>query len=300
MNVDPSINMVVFLLRRGDGQPVIVDGPTRADDCVRRGWETVRAQHDAHPDEVTALHSEWQPSADDLAFIERSFPDAEFTYNFNRPDPAGWDAALREASEVMAEAQQKQLAERMRHVAETGETLPILWSHTSPKREMLDLLPHHDLVPGQLSVTLAAVAPTPQGTIGMNHLTHSELQQQSFTDLLSRAYSTLTTGLRIDGHPDESDPDKVSVLTVRREGSFAASAVALPGFYERMAGLLGDGELLIGLPDPDLLIVTSARSPRAGDVEQAVLASPCPTTELVPTVLLAGPSGMRVVAERPA
>jgi hypothetical protein len=303
MNTDPSTNVVVFLLRRGEGQPVVADGPTLADDCVRRAWATVSHQHRATPVEVTAVHSEWQPAPADLAFIEHTFPDARFTYNFTRPGPHGWEAAFDEAHRIMARAQwerqRDQAGEGMRQVADRGEMLPVLVSATSPKRQLLEYLPHQPLVPGRLFVTLATVAPTPRGTIGMNHLTHAELGQRSFADLLSTASATLTAGLRIDGHADETRPERGSLLAVRRDGPFAASALALPGFAERMAGLLGHAELVVGLPEPDLLLVAGARSGWVEDVHRAVLTSPCPTSELVPTVLAVQPSGVHVLAERP-
>jgi hypothetical protein len=307
MNTDPATNVVVFLLRRGDGQPVVADGPTLADDCVRRAWATVSQQHRAASDEVAAVHSEWQPAPADLVFIQQTFPAARLTYNFARPGPHGWEAAFAEAHRVMAQAQGErqrdqmsdQAAESMRHVADHGELLPVLVSASSPRRHLLEYLPHQELVPGRLFVTLATVAPTPRGTIGMNHLTHAELGQRSFADLMAAAAATLTTGLRIDGHADEAHPERGSLLAVRRDGPFAASALALPGFAERMAGLVGDADLVVGLPEPDLLLVAGARSGWVEDVHRAVVTSPCPTSELVPTVLALQPSGVRVLAERP-
>lgn len=304
MNVNPSTNMVVFDIE-GHGEPMVTSGATQDDYCVQRAWLSLPVKHSRAARKVARIYSEWQPSEADTDFIKRTFPKAALTYSFERPGPGGWDAAFAAARGEIERAAGGQEAQRatdnMRHVAEQGELLPVLWSRSSPKMEMLQLLPHLDLVPGQLHFAAAAVAMTPQGRIGMNHVTSAQLGDQSFSDVMTAARGNLTSGLRVDGHTDPSHPDKGHLLVVRREGPFASSAVTLPDFHQQMAAALKDDHLLVGLPDPETVLVTRTDSGWVDDVRQAVLASPCPSSELVPTLLAYDPTapGPRLVAERP-
>lgn len=302
MITEPAINVVIFQLDRTPGEYGMAEGSARAEDCVRRAWVQVSQQHSVAASAVTALHSEWEPSAADAEFIRDTFPEAKVTYNFSRPAPDGWEAAFAAARQTMAEAAQReeaaQIQRRMRHVAEHGELLPILWSHRSPKREMLQLLPYHELVPGRMFVTLASVAPTPRGTIGMNHVTKAGLEGRPFEDLMALAAQQLSTGLRIDGHGDPQRPELDHLLVLHRDGPLAASAVALPGFYQQMSEHLGTDRLVAGLPDPETLLVAAEASGWVEDIRRAVLDSRCPDGELVPTVLSMTGSGYAVLAER--
>jgi hypothetical protein len=338
VDTDVSRNVVVFQLRRRDAQPVIADGSTRDDDCVRQAWSRVQREYRVSAKEVRALHSEWEPSPADATFIRKTFPKATFTYNFSRPAPDGWDAAFATARQIIAEAglkeappgssrsegrgsrtdrlkeappgssrsegrgsttdRLKEAEQNMQHVAEHGELLPVLWSHASPKREVLDFLPRQSVVPGRLSVALATVAPTPRGSIGMNHLTHAGLEGRSFGDLMAAAAENLAGRLSVDGHADPQRPERGQLLVVRRDGPFGASALVLPGFHGRMSGLVGHDQLLVGVPDPDTLLVTGVNSGWVDEVERAVLNSPCPPAELLPTMLSLTPAGAQVLSER--
>ncbi|MEO3817503.1 hypothetical protein [Plantactinospora sp. B24E8] len=301
MNVDPTRNMVVFLLRRGEGEHAIADAPTRDEDGVRQAWQVVAARDGARPEEVVALHTEWATTDTDARFIGEFFPQAQVTHNFDRPEPGDWDRAFAEVRDIMRQAHEEQLAaetsDRMRHAEENGELLPVLWSAASPRSGMLQSLPHQTLVPGRLHVALAMVAPTPRGTLGMSHLTHDTRQrigEPPVADLFDEAYGALSRGLRIDGRESE----KGQLLTLHREGSLAASAVALPGFGERMMEVLDTDRLVVGIPCPDDLVVAAADSGWAPEIQEMVRSSPYPTTELVPSVLLIDRAGIQLVGER--
>jgi len=299
VDTDVSRNVVVFQLRRRLKQThAIADGPTKADDCVQQAWFKVRAENNAEAKNVVALHSEWEPSENDLAFIHKQFPKAKFTYNFQRPGPDGWEAAFAVARRVVAEAGMAQAKIGMQHVAKRGELLPVLWSGSSPKRTMLEHLPHHPLVPGRLFVALATVAQTPHGTIGMNHVTHAGLEGRQFADMMGEAVANLTQGLQIEGRSDPARPEKGQLVVLRRSGPFAASALALPGFRERVAAQVGSEDLLAGVPEPDTLVLTGINSGWAPEVEQSVLRSPCEPSEMVPTLLSLTPAGIHIEAER--
>jgi hypothetical protein len=297
VNTDPTVTMVAFEIR-GHDKPYVSSGPTRADDAIRQAWEATPVKHRREAARVTRVYSEWQPSAVDVEFIRTTFPAAALTYTHLRPAADGWDAALAAAGDEYAKHEAMQRAASMTHVAETGELVPILWSQTSPRIGSLQVLPHFELVPGRLYVAVATVALTPSGSIGMNHLATGGLDGRSFDDVFRTACDSLARGLSIDGRTDEQRPDKGQFLTLRRAASFASSAVALPGFAERMLSILGGERLIVGLPEPDSLLVARADSPWASDVRAAVASSTCPSSELVPCVLEMDTSGARMVAER--
>jgi hypothetical protein len=301
VNTDPSMNMVVFEVR-GYGEPFLLSGPTRDDDAVQRAWLAAPVDHRKDGRKVTRIYSEWQPSAADIAYIERTFPKAALTYSFERPAPGGWEAAFDQVRQVMEQAGRERDEERatgnMEYVAEHGELLPILWSQSSPKSEMLEFLPHREIVPGLLSVALATVATTPDGRIGMQHVTYAGLGDGSFEDAWAEAASTLVQGLRVDVRTDPGRPDKGQLLVLQREGSFASSAVGLPDFQRQMAGVLGDDRLIVAMPDPDTVLVARADSGWVEDLRQAVLGSPCPPSELVPCLLAFELTVLRILAER--
>ena len=301
MDTDVSRNVVVFQVKRRLKQThAIADGPTKADDCVQQAWSKVQAENGAEAKHVSALHSEWEPSENDLAFIHKQFPKAKFTYNFRRPRPDGWEAAFAAARQTMAQAGAVHSVGRkgMRQVADHGELLPVLWSGSSPKRMMLDRVPHRALVPGRLFVALAKVAKTPHGTIGMSHITHAGLEGRQFSDLLGEAAANLTQGLEVEGRSDPARPEKGQLVVLRRSGPFAASALAIPGFRERVAALTGSEHLLAGVPEPDTLVLTGINSGWAAEVEESVLRSPCEPSEMVPTLLSLTPAGIQIEAER--
>lgn len=302
MEADPSRNMVVFELRVGGVQHAVAEVPTRDEHGIRQAWTEIRRERGAAAGDVSAMYTEWEPSAEDARFVAETFPGIDLTYSFERPGPDGWDAAYEAARQAMAEAASRQASEAavegMREVDENGELLPVLWSQGAPRFEMLEFLPHAELVPGRLFVTLATVGPTARGTIGMNHVTQSGLSGRPFGDLMAEAFGALAGGLEINCYSDDENPERVSLLRLEREGAFASSAVAMPNFHERMSEMLGEEELLVGLPEPDALLVTGPRSSWAERVREMVLESPCPATELVPTLLRLDRSGMTVEAQR--
>ncbi|WP_027344863.1 hypothetical protein [Hamadaea tsunoensis] len=304
MSTDPSTNMVAFEVQ-GHPEPFIASGPTQDEYSIQRAWYAVPLDHATAAAAVTRIYSEWQPSAADEEFIGRTFPQVAVTYSFERPErPDGWPDAFAAVQRQLAAAQESRAAaeavENMNRTAEHGELLPVLWSSTSPSIGMLEHLPHAEVVPGRLRVAVAAVAPTPQGKIGMSHVTYAKLGDDPFADLFDTAARTLVQGLKVDGHADERHPEKGQLLVLRREGMFASSAVALPDFHRQMSAALGADDLVVGLPDPDTVLVTRADSGWVGELHQAVLESPCPVSELVPVVLaFDGTAPPRLLAERP-
>ncbi|MEV6896342.1 hypothetical protein [Amycolatopsis sp. NPDC051372] len=292
MNDDVSQNLVIFRVA-GLAEPVLASAPTKADDAVEQAWASVRKQHKVRASKVSAVYSEWEPSAADLKFMAKNFKKADCKYSFARPGPDGWERAFAEARAVMAEthaARQQQEEER------TEELLPVLWSASSPSAGLLDALPHRPLVPGRLSVTVAAVGRTPEGKVGMQHVTRHQQEQMGVPveKLFDVAYGALTRGLKLGVRSSGDDV----LVSVTRETLLAASAVALPDLYSQLSPHFGGGDLLVGLTCPDEMVVVREDSGLADDVLQQVLNSPHDTTELVPSVLRLGPGGLELLAER--
>jgi hypothetical protein len=428
VDVDPRTNVVVFQLNDDSDGLVVGRAPTLAEDGVRRAWEGVRHEHDAHSTSVVALHAEWEPSPGDVAFIETTFPEAAVTFNFPRPTPDGWDEAFAAAQETMLEAAaatdgrphpaatgprpagpttaglsgltgdgqgqpvdgqghpgngrgptgdvqerpgdgqghprggpgstgdgegqpgdgqdhpdsgpgstgdvQERPGDGQSHPdsgpgstgdvhgrpgdgqghpgsgpgstgdgegqpgdgqdesAGQGELLPVLWSQSSPRAEMLEAVPHWPVASGRLHLALAVVAPTPRGTIGMYHVTHQQLGDHSFNELMAEACENLASGLRVNGH--ETDEGQLLSLS----GTLVSAMVCLPDFYRRLSELANAERLVVGLPCPDEVYVAAADSPMAAVIQQAVHQSEYPTTELVPTVLSIVGDDIEVLSER--
>lgn len=286
MNDDVSQNLVVFRIK-GLPEPVLASAPTQAEDAVEQAWASVRQQHKVRGSAVLAVYSEWQPSAADQKFMAKNFRKAECTYSFARPAPGEWERAFAEARGVMAEARQKESAE---------EVLPILWSASSPRAGLLEALPHRPLVPGRLSVALAVVSRTPEGKIGMQHITRheQEVMGASLEELFHVGYGCLARGLKFEVRRSGEDV----LVSLARENQLAASALALPDLYSQLTPHLGTGDLIVGLPCPDEMYVAREGSGLADTVREQALASPYETTELVPSVLRLGSGGLELLAER--
>ncbi|MFB9185764.1 hypothetical protein ACFFX1_47225 [Dactylosporangium sucinum] len=284
MDKDPSSNLVAFRLA-GVERPAIGQGRTRDDDAVRQAWREVQRAHRATGAQVVELYSEWEPSAADLAFIEHEFPEARLTYSFDRPRDGDWDAAFADAHQAMAKAE---FERKVRHAEEHGELLPVLWTVRPQSGPLLQALPFHEVVPGGLVVALATVAATERGTIGVSHF----MDRSTFGERLGEAFGNLTRGLRVDALDN-------GVLSLRREGYFVSSAVALPDFPQRMTQLLETDRIVVAIPDPDHLLVAAAGSGPAAEFGRIVRESPFEGTELAPMLLEGGHQSLRVIQTYP-
>lgn len=316
MNSDPAKNVVVFKLRRPGDDTAVAEGPTRADDGIRQAWAQASEKCHAAGWEVSALHCEWEPSDADKRFIQGTFSQVkDVTFTFSRPGPDGWDAAFAAARQTMTQTlereqaavsreqapEDEQISRARQHASyadEHGELLPILWSHRSPEREMLDFLPHYVLVPGRLVVSVAMVAKTPRGKIGMSHVTRGGLAGRSFDDLMEGARMQLSAGLGIEVRNDPARPELGSAAFVVRSGPWVASAVSLPDFHEQLSGILGSDRLVAGIQSADHLCVAAESSAAARMIRDQTPRSQCPDGPLIPTVLSVTSAGCTVLAER--
>ncbi|HET6251685.1 MAG TPA: hypothetical protein VFE47_28630 [Tepidisphaeraceae bacterium] len=106
MSADPTWNVVVFEVAVGRTLDKLVGhAPTRSAQCVQTVWRELSQTNRVSPQAVQQLYSEWEPSAEDKAFIEATFnPQIRVTFSFARPADGNWDRALREAAQKIDKA----------------------------------------------------------------------------------------------------------------------------------------------------------------------------------------------------
>jgi hypothetical protein len=298
VDTDPASNVVVFQLSRGQDESVAAHGPTIADDSVRQAWDLAQREHGARPEDVVALMSEWEPSAADNVFIERTFPGAAVYYTFPRPDPHRWPDALAAARRQMEEKAAERVHDRCEELQREGELLPMLWSESSPQIDLLAAMPHYTLVADGLHVSLAMVGSAPNGRIGISHLTHHHFGEEgvwgeagTFEELYEAACANLAAGLRIEEYDN-------GVLNMHREGTLAAPAVCLPDFHSYVSGLVGEERFVVGLYCPQHLLIAAESSPHADTVRSMIMETDYPASESVPSLLRVDRRGITILAER--
>lgn len=298
MDTDPSSNVVVFRLWRGQEEHCAGHGPTTADDSVRQAWDLARRETGAHGQDVVALHAEWEPSPADSFFIEHTFPNAAVSYTFARPEADRWPDAFAAAQRQLEEVAADRVAERCDEVTREGELLPMLWSESSPQADLLAAMPHYTLVPEGLHVSLAMVATAPDGRLGISHLTHHHFgeagawgESGTFEELYETACANLASGLRVEGYDN-------GIVHMHREESLAAAAVCLPDFHSYVSGLVGEERFVVGVYCPQHLLIAAESSLQARSVRSMVLESDYPAWEAVPTVLRLDRRGVTILAER--
>jgi hypothetical protein len=290
---DPATNRVTFALEDARFQ---FEADPRDEDVVRVHWNQLVAHHQVTAEQVRGVHSTWQPSAADLDLLLRDLPGASVTWSFQRPGPDGWEVATADARRRVEQAIEQARAEDLRRTYEEGVLLPVLRS-VALAGDILQVVPYRELVPGRLCVTLAAVAMTPRGTLGMRHLglPECEASGSDFDGLLAESYQNLTENLRIDG---QWDRDRGDLLVLERPGLLGSSALALPDFQLRMASVLEDDQLVVGVQSPDRLYVTPADSGWVEWIEQLVATAEVEWAQLAPVMLRLDPAGMQVLSDR--
>jgi hypothetical protein len=254
VDIDPRTNVVVFQLRKGQEKHLVGRVPTLAEDGVRQAWDAVGQEHQARARHVVGLHTEWEPTPADAAFIAATFPGITATHHFVRPGPEGWDDALAAARIILQ-----------------AELRPVLWSESSSLAGQLVDIPHWPVASGRLHLALAVV--TPSGTY---HVTHEQLGDASFDSLMADVCRNLVGDLAID-----SRHDGVSVV----DGRLVAAVACLPGFYQRVSEHLGAERLVVGVLSADLVHVAAADGEAADVVARAVRDAETPPAEVVPCLL---------------
>jgi hypothetical protein len=78
---DAAANVVVFEVEvEGRLETRTGQGPTRAGACIRQVWTDLSAKEPLRRERVRRIYSEWEPSAEDRAFLEATFPKGDGTH----------------------------------------------------------------------------------------------------------------------------------------------------------------------------------------------------------------------------
>lgn len=299
-------NVVAFRYGAGDDEVAVTDVPARADNGISQAWQKVIGQHPNLTNKIVAVYAEWEPTAADYEFMSWNFPNLpEVSFSFARPESGDWDAALQQAAATRTAAMQKKHAqEAMGNLdatltdpeAREPVAIPMLRMVTSPP----PMSAYRTLIPNQLYVLVARVAPTPHGTLGLNWVLQNESvgADVAFDDLLEEAFANLAAGLQITGYSTNGS-DTIVEFTGDDTVHMPASAIASPNFREEMASVLGGDRFLAGITSHDTLHVVRADSdPSTAALEEIVFAHEQQHEDLVPTLLLIEPDGMQILAQR--
>jgi hypothetical protein len=287
MSVNPSVNVVVFQLR-SDAGPVerASEGPTRADDCVRRAWAVVVERDGAKAEDVRQVYSEWEPSDADKAFIDATFPaDTQVSFSFARPADDGWDAALASAEASIRATLQKEAPE--------AKLMPVLRDLDA----FSEMVVHRAIGP-ELGAFLAHLAWTPRKTVSIEYLMRSQLEGSPMSpdEAYRTACENYLSGLKIEGGQVGTE----KVITVRHEMDMGTSALALPDFLDNASKWVESPEVLVAFADPATLYVTaSSHGPFAARMRRLVQTSDYyGSVTLTPASYTLGPGGLTLVARR--
>jgi hypothetical protein len=156
---------------------------------------------------------------------------------------------------------------------------------------------HRALAPG-LGVFLAEVGTTPRGMIGIDYVTVARLEERSGDAgrLWRQAYSNLASTFKVEAAEFDGQP----LFILRRAEGMAASAIALPDFSDSAAEWTGSRRLMLGIPDPDTLLLCAAGSPVVRHLREATLGSPyAGAVNLTPCLLLLDHRRLSLEARRP-
>lgn len=302
--VRDEVNIVIF--RYGEsGKMADTTVPVLVEDGYRQAWRTVIRQHGMTAESVTGIASDWAPTEADESFLRKNFPNLrEVSAAFTRPEPDGWDQALAVAEQARQEAE-RQLEQEERRRAnrtdrEAGSDEPLMIPMLRTTAEPPPLMASRALIPGQLYVVVAGVAPTPQGSLGMHWVLEKHVQEAGFTfeDVLAEANANLGEGLRtvLRG---ETARDRVVHFQGIDSRHMPAAALALPGFTDRVAGLIGGDRFVAAFPCEDHLYFARADTDAAGALADLVREPHDCGSDLIPTVVLLEPAGMRVLVQFP-
>lgn len=301
-----DINVVAF--RYGEGDEVaVIDVPASADDSISQAWQKVFRQRRVLANQIVAVHAEWAPTAADHEFMSGNFPNLdEVSFNFERPESGDWDSALQQAAATREAAMHGgHIQEATRNPTDGSidpkavepVSIPMLRMATSPP----PMSAYRTLLPNQLYVLVARVAPTPRGTLALNWVLQNQLvgADITFDALLDEAFVNLAAGLKITGYSSDDGSDTLLEFTGVDAVHLPAATVAIPNFRAQMASALGGDRFLAGITCHDNLHVVRADSDYSTTaLREMVFACESHDEDLVPTLLLIEPDGMRIVAQK--
>ncbi len=201
--IDPTRSVAVFGRGPDPDQAIATDVRTQDPDAIRQAWQEAVAQHGLGAEQVTEIFAEWQPSPADESFIRETFGDIKKSFVFQRPVENGWEAAFAAARETLAAvAREHQVEQTSRAIngliesTKNGVVLPVLRSTSLASNDVVKHSTRYLQINSYFFVTLAAMAVTPSGRIGMRQLMNHEFaDDDDFAAQLSAAIASLRQGL---------------------------------------------------------------------------------------------------------
>lgn len=248
-------------------------GAIRADDCIRQVWSTLSVNEPLSTESVRRIYSEWEPSNEDKAFIDDTFPaPCPVTFSFRRPAAsAGWDEPLCGVEEQIRQATAKQLEEELsKPNNRLDDLLPVL-RDAEPGDVFLKIMVNRSVGPG-LGAYLAHVNWTPRQTAGTRYVLNRGLESlgKSIDELMAIASENLASGLQIEAVEVEGE----QTFVLRHALGMGASAIGLMDFHANASQWTEAAELFVGFPNPSVLFVTKWSNAKAtARLRQAILMS---------------------------
>ncbi|SDM56830.1 hypothetical protein SAMN04489726_2295 [Allokutzneria albata] len=289
-----STNVVLFQ-SHPDLLPTPAAGQTRDEHCLQRAWAELTSRQRFPATEVRRIHSEWELSAADREFLDRTFPNIQaVTHNFARPQPHRWEEAMAEArASLLREVEDRAFDEITKGIE--GVLLPILRSGGAYNAAV----PVAELIAEQLYISLARVTPVPGDRFELAEVRDDEIADpDEFRTLLTRAQANLRDGIRVGYSAPPGVPG--GMVEVRRPGGFAASMIATPGFVGRMIDMIGSDRLVAAMPHSGELYLAPADTALADELRELVEGSGEGRYPLAPTLMLFEPTSMSVLFQKAA
>jgi hypothetical protein len=275
MSSDPSMNVVVFTIQRqGKQENIVNEVSTQALDGFKTAWGKAQQSHGARAEEVREIYSEWQPSEQDIVFIDEHFPNAKVSYSFDRPTDGNWEQAFARVQRIIEDALEKDGA------SQGPILLPILRNEDSLTQVMV-----HEPMGAAMVVCLAYVKRDKDGHFHLEYVTKAKIQNSAerAQALWHDALSALVQGLEVrvgDYHGEQ-------MFMIKGQRGFAAAILALPDFLTNATKWTQSQRITVAILDPDTLVVCDANLAIADHLREMVLNSPyAGPIDLTPCLLL--------------
>lgn len=299
MEVNASVNVVVFEVEhQGKLDKFVGQGPTRADDCVRQVWLELSAREGLRAEGVKRIYSEWEPSEQDKAFLDATFPaEVEVMFSFARPAADGWDEALQEVETQIRDAMAKRVAQE--ELSKPNDRLDDLLPVLRISDGFTEMIVNRAVGPG-LGFFLGHVNVTPRQTIGTRYVMNSDLASLKKTadELFAIAHRNLASALQVEAVQVEGE----QVFLVKHPLDVGASAIGLPDLHANASRWTGADELFVGFPDPSTLFVTALSHSKAiARLQESIVTSDYwGAVALTPACYRLDRTGLHLIAARPA
>ncbi|WP_225724651.1 MULTISPECIES: hypothetical protein [unclassified Nocardia] len=295
-----NVNLVIFHFD-GLNEAAAVPVASEADDGFRQAWHHVFRSSRIPPEKVKAIAAHWEPSAEDREFILRTFPNLRGSlFMCARPEPGQWAQAAEIAAAVFEQALQHEATQVPETASGTAEFVPgesvlvPMLRTTPPTAEMVA----KTLLPDRLYVVAAEVSANDLGTQDLSWVTHPQLDDTtSIDDVFDAACESLSGNLDIFARGDDDHSEIMLEIKGSTPVYLPPAAIMLPDFRERMSEILGGDRFVAAVHCHDYLRVMRADSPAAYVLEAMVLEFEHVDDDLLPTLFLIEPDGLRILTQ---